>query len=601
MTRCLVLLIALSFAATVAWGDEWDDAMAVPETVAAVPEHLWFPYVSTYYVKPIVTTDETVRVGYYMTDWNQSEVRADDRTRRFDLTLEVWRDDELVRTLVATNAPAGDGAFAVGTLDEGAYDLRLWAKDRANGLESHRVLQEFRVSNRPPADERETYRMTAGDVAGLGTNVLEGLQRLWDEKAADGIRRFVMYPGTYRVDAHDHLRMPDDFTLDLNGATIRQNGFAGCHGLVLGFESAHDAHLVNGTIMGDLLEHDFAHSDHDSEWVLGISLKGACRDCTVSNVVVRDVTGYGGGNGSGNDRRGKANAFAQGLKGEWTNAAVDVATGGLVADAARWTSDWQDFRKAAGAARQLQISRCGGYQGVALDSWWMTVGWYDGEKRFLGAETAFQYRWMRVPRTAVYLRVSVQAASGERARKSGLCLHSSRVPVNCAVIGCRFENCRCVGYAASAMRNMLFRGNVFTNCGDALAMSAFDAEDGWDEMQDVTFEENVFRDNPVNDGLFFCAGHNFVVERNRGDLWILNRNYSPCVRSNDVGIALYENGGRMRAGYGRFEGNRYSSGVSYTADPPDGWVHPVDRKKRCIPWGWAFRTLKGRIRNGRLK
>ena len=120
MTRCLVLLIALSFAATVAQGDEWDDAMAVPGTVAAVPEHLWFPYVSTYYVKPIVTTAETLRVGYYVTDWNQSEVRADDRARRFDLTLEVWRDDDIVRTLAATNAPAVDGAFAVSPLDEGA-------------------------------------------------------------------------------------------------------------------------------------------------------------------------------------------------------------------------------------------------------------------------------------------------------------------------------------------------------------------------------------------------------------------------------------------------------------------------------------------------
>mgnify|MGYP003311848185 CR=1 FL=1 len=601
MTRCLVLLIALSFAATVAQGDEWDDAMAVPGTVAAVPEHLWFPYVSTYYVKPIVTTAETLRVGYYVTDWNQSEVRADDRTRRFDLTLEVWRDDEIVRTLAATNAPAGDGAFAVSPLDEGEYVLRLWAKDRTNGLESHRVLQEFRVSNRPPAGERETYRMTAADAAGLGTNVLEGLQRLWDEKAAGGVRRFVMWPGVYRVDAGDHLRMPDDFTLDLNGATIRQNGFAGCHGLVLAFESARDAHLVNGTVMGDLLEHDFAHSDHDSEWVLGIGISGACRDCTVSNVVVRDVTGYGGSNGQGTDRRGKPQAFTQKFKGAWTNAAVDVASGGLVPDAARWTSDWQDFRKAAGEARQLQISRCGGYQGMALDSWWMTVGWYDGERRFLGAETAFQYRRMLVPRKARFLRVSVQAASEAALRTSRLKLHASRAPVNCAVIGCRFENCRCVGYAASAMRNMLFKDNVFTRCGDTLAMSAFDAEDGWDEMQDVTFAGNVFHDNSVNDGLFFCAGHNFVVERNRGDLWILNRTYSPCVRSNEVGVALYENGGRMRAGYGRFEGNGYSTGVSYASDGPDGWTHLPDRKSRCIPWGWAFRTLKGRIRNGRLK
>ena len=595
--------IALAYAmliVAVACGDEWDDAMAVPETVAAVPGHLWFPYVSTYYVKPVITTAETLRVGYYVTDWNQSELRTGDRTRRFDLTLEIWRDGEVVRTLAATNAPAGDGAFAVAPLDEGEYALRLWAKDCANGLESHRVLQEFRVSNRPPAGERETYRMTESDAAGLGTNALIGLQRLWDEKAAGGIRRFVMWPGTYRVDANDHLRMPDDFTLDLNGATIRQNGFAGCRGAVIVFESAHDAHLVNGTVRGDLLEHDFAHSDHDSEWVLGIRLVGACRDCTVSNVVVRDVTGYGGSNGMGEDRRGKPQAFERDLKGAWTNAAIDVATGGLLPDTVRWTSDWQEIRPAEDG-RQLQISRCRAYQGLALDSWWMTVGWYDGERRFLGAETAFQYRRMLVPRKARFLRVSVQAASEAALRTSRLKLHASRAPVNCAVIGCRFENCRCVGYAASAMRNMLFKDNVFTRCGDTLAMSAFDAEDGWDEMQDVTFAGNVFHDNPVNDGLFFCAGHNFVVERNRGDLWILNRTYSPCVRSNEVGVALYENGGRMRAGYGRFEGNGYSTGVSYASDGPDGWTHLPDRKSRCIPWGWAFRTLWGRIRNGRLK
>ena len=72
---CAVVAV-LSLVAATARGDEWDDAMAVPGTVAAVPEHLWFPYVSTYYVKPIVTTAETLRVGYYVTDWNQSEVRA---------------------------------------------------------------------------------------------------------------------------------------------------------------------------------------------------------------------------------------------------------------------------------------------------------------------------------------------------------------------------------------------------------------------------------------------------------------------------------------------------------------------------------------------
>ena len=82
------------------------------------------------------------------------------------------------------------------------------------------------------------------------------------------------------------------------------------------------------------------------------------------------------------------------------------------------------------------------------------------------------------------------------------------------------------------------------------------------------------------------VGHAQVVARIDGDH--AEENALPLVKE-------HENGGRMRAGYGRFAGNRYSTGVSFTSDGPDDWTHLPDRKSRCIPWGWVFRTLKGRI------
>ena len=191
----------------------------------------------------------------------------------------------------------------------------------------------------------------------------------------------------------------------------------------------------------------------------------------------------------------------------------------------------------------------------------MTVAWYDAERNFLSAETAWQYRETWIPEGAAFLRVSVEEESAEAADQAGLVATAFRLPVNCAVKDCSFERCRCVGYAASAMKNMLFEGNFFTTSGESAACCAFDAEDGWDQMQDVYFLKNVFRDNPRNNSILTCAGHNFVLEGNDGDIYFWGRTHSPCVRGNRVGTATYRCDSRLRSGYGRFDGNEYSKGV----------------------------------------
>ena len=404
----------------------------------------------------------------------------------------------------------------------------------------------------------------------------EGIQKLLDEKAAAGFRKLVMHPGVYRISASKRIELPDRFTLDLGGAVLKENAFAGASSLMVKLASTTDSHLVGGTLEGDYWTHDYQNSPDNSEWCSGFELGGDCWYSSVRNVKVRDITGYGGQHGISKDRKGDLSFFYETLP-QFASGGLDAKTGEVDAnDAFRFTTDFKDLSKILDKGRtRLQVSKYLGYQGRATRSWQMTVAWYDAEKKFISAETGWQYREMWIPENARFLRVSVEDESEKAANESGLRLTAMRIPVNCAIMHCTFDRCRCVGYAASAMKNFLFAGNFFTHSGESAAKCAFDAEDGWDQMQDCYFYRNVFRDNPMNNSILTCAGHNFILEKNECDVYLWGRTHSACVRDNDIVKGTYRCDSRLRSGYARLDGNRYAKGVEIGVnegkDRPDNW------------------------------
>ena len=625
------------------------------------PESLQMPYFSTYYVKPTVTTEEEVKVGFYVTDFFQSEVRFLDKSHVFAAVLEYAREGEKPTRLRPFKVSAGDGEFRLGKLPAGDYWMRAWAVDRAR-RESHRVYHKFRVIAPGALDvtAAQTYRMTDADLAAYGirndgnharevrvdvgaapekenpkdrakryvaamdaavaardvrrkggvpgytvfkpvqdgkfvwhayeyarlvydegydTNAVyqasvataEGLQKLLDEKAAAGVRKFVMLPGVYRI-AHDRkIVLPDNFTLDLNGATLKQNPFTGCHSVIVSIASGYDSHLVGGTLEGDYWEHDYKNSPNNSEWPMGFCISGGAEYSSVENVKVVDITGYGCGNGLGKDKRGDYAYFYCGLA-KFAKGGLDAKTGLVnTNDAFRYTTDFTSLAKTK-PHKLLQISRYLGYQARDTRSWTLTVCWYDAEKKFLSSETCWQYRVMRIPENAAFLRCSIEAQGDEEAKKCNLKVTHFRVPWNCAIRNCTVDHARCVGMAPSQMKNMLFEGNFVTHSGESAAKCAFDAEDGWDQMQDVYFLRNKFRDNPMNNSILTCCGHNFIFEKNDGGLSFWGRTHSPCVRDNDVTYLSACCDSRLRSGYGRFTNNRFTGKVGFgLAKSYPGW------------------------------
>ena len=407
-----------------------------------------------------------------------------------------------------------------------------------------------------------------------------GIQKLIDEKAAAGFRKLVMLPGVYRISHESPILMPDRFTWDLGKATLKLNQFHGEKCVMVRMASAIDAHVTGGAIEGDYWAHDYT-SPKDSEWVNGFHISGDSWYCSFDGVTIREIAGYGGSNHIEKDHRGALAFFCEALP-KYTAGGLDRKTGNVDAtDAHRYTSDFFDLGKITGklGRRRLQISKFLGYQGVRTRSWQVTVCWYDAAKEFLSAETCWQYREMWIPEGAAFMRVSVEAESLEdacpKSYTDALQATAMRYPVNCAIRNCRFERCRCVGYAAAQMKNWIFEGNFFTESGEAEAKCAFDAEDGADQMQDVYFLRNKFRDNPINNSILTCAGHNFILEQNDGSIHFWGRTHSPCVRGNAIEQATYYCDNRIRSGYGRFAGNTYSKGLRLGLndwkDRPDNW------------------------------
>ena len=704
-----VLSIWMGWAAPLVPGDQTDPTASSgrPTSVSRgrePDEPYRYPYISTYYVDPTVKASDEVVVDYYVTDWDQSEIRFADDSWRFDVMVELITErtaaelpkfklptgefkppapvkkvapkkakpltpaekSRLEREarqkaqkekaakikavkaqkaraksaarrpsksaakkgpgpIVVKDVPAGDGSVSLGRLPAGDYAFGIWCKDM-KGRESHRVWHLFRV--RDAADltipEKAVHTMTEADLAGYGlanddrrerrmpngkasgaadpdqpgytvefkanaagvavpyayktrkvvydpgydkeaveTEALDnvkGLNKFLSDLSAAGYRKLVMLPGTYRLSHKSHLALPSNFTLDLNGAVLKQNGFTGASSLMVQLESTYDSHLVNGVLEGDYFEHDYEHSPNDSEWPMGFGISGNCLYSSVENLTVRDITGYGGGNNCNGSNWMRALAWGE-------EGVLNRQTGKVDGKVKDWVTS--NFIDLPADLDYLQVSKYLGYQGFSCGGWWMTVCFYSSGDRLISSETGFQFRAMRVPAGASRARVSVQAAGLSaipRGEGQELVAYRMRTPQNCSVVGCTFYHDRCVGYAASAMKNFLFRGNSFDQCGDAAAMCSFDAEDGWDLMQDVYLDGNRFGYNHVMCDMIGCGGHNFVCENNVGRIYFWGRCYSPVARKNSGINGVFHCTSRRRSGYGRFgNDNRWPYGIELGA------------------------------------
>ena len=403
------------------------------------------------------------------------------------------------------------------------------------------------------------------------TNTRIGLQKLLDDKKSEGYSSIKLLPGTYRIDHEESIYIPTEFTLDMNGSTIKLNQFTGDKALMITLNNTFNSHVINGTIEGDYYSHDYANSPNNSEWVMGISIGGEAKYSSFEDLTVKDITGYGGGNGIANSRDeslGYTYLYPTGIGDTFKLGDVDRNTGEAIESTNRTTSDFVSI-EGYDDIGYLSVSRYLGYQGNSSNTWNMIAHFYDAEQKYISSVDGYFYRRIGVPDGAKHIKVTIL----EESYPTDLSVQYFRIPTHCAFKNVKFENNRCVGLAQGAMKDMLVENCEFTRCGQSSAKCAYDAEDGWDMMQDVTFRKLNFHDNPNNDFLT-CAGHNFVIEdMTVGKVYFWERTNSYVVRnSNNIASANLGHTSRQRSGYVRFYDNTIKGNVIIgAAEENDDW------------------------------
>ncbi|MGL5752240.1 MAG: hypothetical protein ACRCXT_17025, partial [Paraclostridium sp.] len=419
-------------------------------------------------------------------------------------------------------------------------------------------------------NDLEKYKIDNSNNEKSAINTGKGLQKLLYDKKSEGYNYLKLLPGTYRVHHTNTLYIPTEFTLDMNQSTLKLNGFTGDKAVMVELNNTFDSHVINGTIEGDYYEHDYENSPNKSEWVMGINIAGESKYSSFENLVVKDVTGYGGGNGIGNSPDGTLGYTYEapiGIGDTFKLGDIDRTTGESIETKNRTTSDFIDIGK-HNEIGYLSVSRYLGYQGNPCSTWNIVAHYYDADKNFIKSTDGYQYRRIEVPENAKYMKVTILGKDFP----TDLSVQLFRIPTHCAFKNVTFENCRAVGLAQSAMKDMLVENCKFINSGQTLANCAYDAEDGWDMMQDVTFRKLDFKDNPNNDFLT-CAGHNFVIEDMvDGKLHFWGRTNSYIVRNNNnLKDTTILNDGKLRTGYTRFYNNTVNGNINVKGEKATNW------------------------------
>ena len=101
------------------------------------------PYISTYYIKPIVNPVEEVFIDYYITDYYQKEYIEEDYSETFTITVRVEeQDDKLYHYL-----KAGDHQVSLGSFNnEGEQKFSILCADKY-GRNSHELFKFFLVQD----------------------------------------------------------------------------------------------------------------------------------------------------------------------------------------------------------------------------------------------------------------------------------------------------------------------------------------------------------------------------------------------------------------------------------------------------------------------
>lgn len=517
----------------------------------------YVPYIANRYIVPTWNKNDDVILDMYSTDYYQTDYLSEPPVYQ-DFTLILNLDGEISEQAIKS----GDMHINIGKQSIGEHWFTAQVRDKNNRL-SHEIYEEFRVIDVGVYNQEiknNTYIVTDEDLTNYQIrkddneeNALltkQGLQKLFDEKAASGVRKLILPKGIYQIQSEfwfkssvtnynpddytdeeketslqgskNPLSIPSNFILDLNGSTIKlkeslkwQN-----QSLLMEINNCYDSHVINGTFEGDYRRRDLSQLSNGAPRGEG----GSCfrifnksRYCSFENCTVKLFTGYCCTFGLNEAKTNFSKNFTN-----FINVDIDD-NGNEYYKENKWTSDYYEVDSNIIDSKTVIVGQyLGNLWTIQSDSWNVDYHCYDENKKLIKTINGMQYREFIKPINTKYIRCTYYCKTTDDRPNPAEYLASTHLqlidyskPRNCDFKNLSFIDTRTCGLNPNQANNCLIEGCTFSKCATNITPVCVDFEDGWTLMQDYMFRKNEILE-PVGTGdLVTDGGLNIIFEKNK--------------------------------------------------------------------------------------
>lgn len=553
-----------------------------------------YPYLSNYYYDPRVNLHQDILIPLYLTDYDQKEYLYDINSETF--TIEYALNDG--KKNILRNIPAGDYVLNCGSSSvEGENIISIQIIDK-NGLRSSRIFKSILVVNPDTyiITDSETYNVTEEDLMKYGikinsekdedcTSTRLGFTTLLQEIKKNGYRKAVIPQHIYRINCtHDRSQpifIPDRFTLDLNGATIKQQPSENNVTLMMSIRDCFDSHVTNGIIEGDYDERavNGTLNGWSSEGMNCLKIAENSRFCSFNNLTVKKITGYANATAGGGHKKGRIiikNHCPKFTK----NTQIDINTGNEIKSVGKSTSSFLPLNDILIDGNRyismFNYSFMGGIMGCNDFTLWYSF--YDNDYNFLDCIQTRMYQKIIAPLNSKYLKLTV--CHEEYSPDIMYQLVDMPLPTCCSYNNIHSIETRTCAFNPNQCNDLDMSNLTFTRCacdtwGSNPTPVPIDIEDGWFLTNDFYFRNLEILEKSSNSsaGVIIRSGSNIIFDncKNLGVVKIGTGAYGSIVKEckGNMNIQI-DNKSKIFGAYTRVYNNALTSGGGISMNSIDG-------------------------------
>ena len=476
------------------------------------------------YFNPKQKVNETISIKYYVSDSTQAEYLNNDDSKTFTTIVKI-KDKSYSKTTkageysidIGSISAIGETYFSIQTIDDNGvasieqfFDI-LIVNDAYNQVNNY---------NMTTAD-LSTYNITVGTTASISQAKANntGLNNLFKGIKNKGYNKITMLDKVYMLDYHsDKVVLPDNFTVDMNGATFKATQ---CNDInvsnLVDLRDCFDSHVKNGKLIGNYDGFDFEATKTNTNYNipgegLAVAEINGARYSSFEDMEMGYSVGYNLGVFGGK----KAGYVGTPGQLAFPNAYYINEQGNTVSSSTMSTTELVDISTLLDRG-EIQCNVYLGYGGLALNKAELFFHFYDSHSAYKTTIKTRQYQVVKIPSDTKYMRVTGFTAT---TTSSGMTICHTGGATNCELINVNSYNTRTCAMHPGIYNHLLINNCSFDYVADEneykVTKLALDFEDGYENGKNLFFVNNEVYNGTSALTIQKCFNCNVIKCRNFG-------------------------------------------------------------------------------------